>query len=282
MKPKYTEVELKYRTYYKGSPPRPIKLQIPGWSGEPCKHKTGDVPQAWMCPPFVHGSTYGLELIYPFDTECHVVKKNGKVIFEGDFEEESPWTEDGGKARPPFMSFAPEHYGFTSSLDLMPPEGYVIRLEPHPRFYTDTTGNCPIAAAGHLQGHWWPKIFFLGFKAPFEGQTHIFRKGEPYAQMLIVPQDMRYDIKKMTKEEERVRERRDDMLNNFGNKVASNVWKDHIQHEFSDKYKVLARIAAKHGCEGVDAILEQAKNQAEDRRKAIKKIPRRLLRKHTK
>ena len=80
---------LKYRTWYQGEAPRPIKLEIPGWAGEFNSHKDGDKPQPWHCIPFVEGSTYGLELCYPFDTECCVEMRNGEIYFDGDFTQEN-------------------------------------------------------------------------------------------------------------------------------------------------------------------------------------------------
>src|SRR6185436_6341020 len=65
------DIYLKYRTWFKGTPPRQIKLEVPGWSGD----KNWDVGQAWHCKPYNDGSTYGLELLYPFDTECTVSTK---------------------------------------------------------------------------------------------------------------------------------------------------------------------------------------------------------------
>ena len=62
-------------------------------------------------------------------------------------------------------------------------EGWAIRTEPHPRFYTDPTDTTPIAVPALIR-RWWPMIFFLVFKSPPEGKTHIFRPGEPFAQIL--------------------------------------------------------------------------------------------------
>ena len=67
-----TAIDVRWRTNHKGIPPRPIKLEIPGWSGRDLRHDDGATPQPWHCPPFVDGSTYGLELVYPFDAECAV------------------------------------------------------------------------------------------------------------------------------------------------------------------------------------------------------------------
>lgn len=158
------DIEIKYKTWYKGVGPKPIKLEIPGWSGHNHNHSSGEKPQPWHCPPFVAGSTYGLELIYPFESECLVRTRDGKVEFEGDFTTES---RECSVKLPPFSNFAPGHYGFTSSLDIECDPDYVIRLEPHPRYYVDTVGDVPLCITGHLES-WWPRIFFIVFKAPWE------------------------------------------------------------------------------------------------------------------
>src|SRR5687767_59867 len=88
VKIKMHKIELKYRCWYKGVPPKPIKLQIPGWAGDSHGHSNGDKPQPWHCPPFVEGATYGLELIYPFETEVSVRNVDGKIKFDGDFSKE--------------------------------------------------------------------------------------------------------------------------------------------------------------------------------------------------
>src|SRR6516162_8331561 len=59
-------------------------------------------------------------------------------------------------------------------------EGFAIRVEPHPRFYTDPTNTTPIAVPALIR-RWCPMIFFLVFKSPPEGGAHIFRPGEPFA-----------------------------------------------------------------------------------------------------
>ena len=43
---------------------------------------------------------------------------------------------------------------------------------PHPRFYADRTGTVPIAVPA-LVRNWWPMLFFMVFKSPSEGRTHI-------------------------------------------------------------------------------------------------------------
>jgi len=259
------DIEVQWRSWYKGEPPRPIRLQIPGWAGNSHDHKEGCPPQPWHCPPFVAGSTYGLELIYPFENECHVVRENGKIIFKGNFLDESPWADNN--AEPPFSAFAPDHYGFTSSIDIKPPPGYAIRLEPHPRFFTDQTGTVPIGVPGHLQ-EWWGRIFFVAFKAPYEGQTHIFRKGEPYAQILIVPQKINYNITKMSDEEAHKRADQEISISRLGSDfIANHCWKDHLGHKFDDKYKVLSAAFAKDGQAGIDKTIQEAKEKSNQNKK---------------
>lgn len=249
------KIEIKYRTWFKGVPPKPIKLQIPGWSGQHNQHKNGDRPQPWHCIPFVEASTYGLELVYNFDTECHVKNIDGKIIFEGDFEEEQKQVKDA--QLPPFSTFAPGHFGMTSSLDIQVPEDYVLRTEPHPRFYTDHTGNVPCCIAGHLQTSWWPKIFFVVFKNPLPNQTIIFRKNEPYAQILIVPKKVEYHIQKMTQGEELQRIQTTKQIDENAKKIAKNDWTDYKGNNFDDKYKILAKINNKGGCPEMKKFLER-------------------------
>jgi hypothetical protein len=247
-------IEIKYRTWFKGSPPQKIKLQVPGWAGDQ-GYSNGSKPQPWHCKPFVDGSTYGLELVYPFSNECVIrTNENEVVTFEGDFTDDEAYC---GVKMPPFMSFAPHHYGFTSSLDIMTPPGIVTRIEPHPKFYTDRTGTVPIPVPGHIQSEWWSRIFFIAFKSPLPGQYHIFRPGEPYAQLLFVPKEINYDIKPMTAEEAAKRSVRDDNLGRHGHKLCTRHYNDHVAHRFDNKYKVMGKINDREGVEGVDRYIAE-------------------------
>jgi hypothetical protein len=274
------EFAVKYRKWWKGIPPRPIKLQIPGWAGDSHGHATGDRPQPWHCPPFVEGSTYGLELIYPFDTECHIKNIDGKIVFEGEWEKEQP---PDATQFPPFMSFAPGHYGFTSSLDIKCDPEYVLRIEPHPRFYTDQTGTVPVTVAGHIQGSWWPKIFFVVFRSPRPGEVHIFKKDDPYAQLLVLPKRVTYSITEMDANEQIKRGNRDAMIGKHAEMISKNSWKDYKGNAFNDKYKVLSAIFAKEGEEGVDRYLagtemKEVQVKADQAASARNKLPRKFIR----
>lgn len=276
------EILVKYRTW-NSPPPSPIRLQIPGWAGSDRNHSDGATPQPWHCPPFVEGSTYGHELIYPYKSECRVKRVAGNIVFEGDFSDE-PWflAESGELAQgdepkkktPPMMNFAPGHYGMSSGLDLEPPEGYVIRTEPHPNFYTDETGTVPCMLAGHIQ-RWWSRIFFVVFKAPREGETHVFRNGQPYGQLIFVPQKNNVRFEHFTPEECREREVREKRISDHGGKIANRSWRDDKMLTFDDKYRVLATAYGKDGYQGVDSTITTRMNRPPPSIKT--KIPKRLL-----
>ncbi len=268
MKPK--KLKIKYRTWFKNLPPRKIKAEIPGWAGNSLGHSDGDKPQPWHCIPFVEGSLYGLELVYPFDSECRVTRTTLSTEFNCDFSKE--WDEKKTRKKsPPFSSFAPFHYGMTSCLDIEPPKGYVLRLEPHPRFFTDITDTVPIAVSGHIHP-WWSQIFFVVFKAPSIGQTHIFKKGEPYAKILIVPEKITFDIKEMSEQEAYKRARRADFISKNADKIAKNSWKDYKGNTFNDKYRQLNYAHLKNGEEGIENLINKA-----NKKKRSKNILRKFI-----
>jgi hypothetical protein len=262
------KLNIKYRSYYKGTPPRKIKLNIPGWSGSSREYGDGAKPQPWHCVPFVEGSTYGLELIYPFESECVVVREDNKIKFLCDFSNESPWSENGD---PPFASFAPDHYGFTSSLNLEPPEGYVTRIEPHPRFFTDISGTVPIAVTGHIK-RWWPKIFFVAFKSPREGEKHCFRFGEPYASLIFVPEKADYKIDKMSDDEIRLKLKRESRITESKKSICKHNWHDHVGNNFDDKYKQLNKVCKYSGEQNLDDYLNNIEIETKSRMKKVKRI----------
>lgn len=254
------KISITYRSWDQGIAPRPIKLQIPGWSGDKNDHKDGDIPQPWHCTPFVEGATYGLELLYPFESDLHITMVDGNLKFTGDFTEDSKRVPQ--LPIPPFSIFAPGHFGMSSCLDIKVPEGYVLRTEPHPRFYTDHTNTVPCCIPGHLNTAWWPKIFFIVFKNPLPSQTLIFRKNEPMCQILIVPQKASYDIQPMSAQEAHHRNFRDDTLGKYANKISTRNWHDYANHLFDDKYKVLNNIFLKKGVDGVDKFFESIDAEA--------------------
>lgn len=232
---------------YNPPPPQKIRLKIPGWAGDSKNHSNGAAPQPWHCLPFIEGSTYGLELIYPFENDCKVINNNGKIEFEGDFSKEKYDSI-------PFESFAPGHYGFTSLLDIKVSDGYVLRLENHPRYYTDLEYLTPCVVPGHIQTNWWPRIFFVVFKYPPKNHYHIFKKHEPYAQILIIPQKIEYDIMPMHPLDAQDRIECEKLM--LRCEKAFNNWTDNNGNNFNDKYKILSTLYAKGGMDAINHYLE--------------------------
>ncbi|HZV04627.1 MAG TPA: hypothetical protein VE999_06025 [Gemmataceae bacterium] len=192
---------VKYRLYNPDLRPRRTKLEVPGWGGNPDPRKDGSHEHPWHCVPFSEGARYGIELFYPFANELRVSMHRGKLVLDGDFGPD-PGT---GAQWPPFRTFGETYYTYQILLDLKVDEGWAIRTEPHPRFYTDPTDTTPIAVPALLR-HWWPMMFFIVFKSPAEGRMHIFRPGEPMAQIIIIPAEADFELVEMSMEEAAERE----------------------------------------------------------------------------
>lgn len=189
---------VKYRSINPRLRPRRTRLEVPGWAGQPEPRSDGSHEYPWHCVPFSEAVRAGIEVPYPYDDALQVSMRGGVLRFEGDF---------GGadERRPPFRSFGREYYTYQILLDLKVDEGFAIKVETHPRFYSDTTGTVPIAVPAVLR-HWWPTINFVVFKSPAEGQTHIFRPGEPMLQVTIVQPDEKPELVEMSEEEAAERE----------------------------------------------------------------------------
>jgi hypothetical protein len=195
-------MQVKIRSYTPGLNPRRTKLEVPGWAGEREPRKDGGMEQAWHCLPFSEGARYGIELFYPYSNELRVMTSNGKLVLDGDF---GPQPEGHGGEWPPFRTFGDLYYTYQLSLDLKVEEGFAIRTEPHPRFYTDPTNTTPIAVPALIR-RWWPMIYFLVFKVPPEGGVHVFWPGEPFVQILVVLEEADFELAPMSEEEAAERE----------------------------------------------------------------------------
>ena len=193
---------LKYRLHGDRPPPQPIQLAIPGWGGERQPRADGSHEQPWHCTPFSESARYGIEVIYPFDAELRVTKWRGKVRLEADW---GP-PPDPDMMWPPFRPFGEDFYSHQISLDLMPPPGWAIRTEPHPRYYTDPSNTTPLAVPALVRSEWWPMMYFCIFKAPPKGVTHVFRKGEPYLAVILIPDEPDLELQPMDEGEAAQRE----------------------------------------------------------------------------
>ena len=249
---------IKYRVAGKAIGPQSLRMKIPGWGGAADKKmQDGSEPQPWHCPPFVEASATGLELSYPYETECHVVNVNGQVRFEWDYAKE-PGAKLNGSDFGLFDTKPPKYYLFNTSIDLQAPPGHVLRTQPHPRFFTDDTGTVPLSMIGDVQTEWWARKLFVVFRAPRPGQRHIFRKGEPYVQIVFVPQQPIYELVRMTPAEEARRSSFETAIATDATYIATSVWHEPSGGEFKNHYKVLERAFARDGIGGIEEVLRNA------------------------
>ena len=192
---------IKYRLSDERLRPRRTKLEIPGWAGKPEPRAARSREYAWHCVPFSEAAQYGIEVFYPYDNELRVSTEAGRLVFDGDF---GPAPDDG-RLWPPFRTFGEHFYTYQLLLDLKVEVGLAIKIEPHPRFYTDPTDSVPIAVPALIR-NWWPMMFFLVFKSPAEGRTHIFRPDEPFAQFTVITEESDFELIEMSDEEAAERE----------------------------------------------------------------------------
>jgi len=248
------KLEIKYRLEGKALPPRPIRVAIGGWGGSAARKKeNGSQPEPWHCPLFVDACTHGLELLYQYETECHIINENGNVRIHWDRAR-----EPGTSAADFTLSVPPPStdYLFATSIDIQTPPGYVLRTETHPRFFRDHTQTVPAVFYGHVQSEWWPKKLFIVFKAPAPGQRHIFRKGEPYAKVIFIPRD-EYVAMPMTEEEATNRRQLEEDIKRCKSLIAKRVWNSAGGMEFNDHYTVLAREYERDGLAGVRQLVRE-------------------------
>lgn len=231
---------VKFRLFEPRLTPRRTKIEVPGWAGQAEPRKDGSHEYGWHCMPFVESAQYGIELFYPFDNELHVTKRNGQVMLDGDF---GPAPE-AGVNWPPFRTFGEEYYTYQLLLDLKVPDEMAVRTEPHPRYYTSTTNDVPLAVPALLRTSWWPMISFIVFKAPPEGLTHIFRPREPFIQIVFIPVEPDFELMPMGEEEAAERELRDRRIYDSRQTLAKDsTWVSSTRTVFDGTYRNLFRAA---------------------------------------
>jgi hypothetical protein len=232
---------VKYRLVEPRLQPRRTKLEMPGWGGKPEPRKDGSHEQVWHCMPFTEGAQYGIELFYPYDNELRVTKHGGQVVLDGDFGEPDP---ESGLQWPPFRAFGENYYTYQLLLDLHVAPHMAVRSEPHPRYYTDTNDEVPLAVPALLRTDWWPMISFVVFKAPPEGRTHIFRKDEPFMQMVFVPAEPDFELVAMTEEEAAEREVRGRRIHASRETLSKETeWVSSTDTVFDGTYRHILRAA---------------------------------------
>jgi hypothetical protein len=232
-------MQVKYRLLEPRLSPRRTKLEVPGWAGQREPRKDGSHEYAWHCVPFSESARYGIELFYPFDNELRVTTQEGHLILQGDFGPD-PGT---GVQWPPFRNFGDQFYTYQILLDLKVEEGFATRIEPHPRLYTDQTDTVPIAVPALLR-RWWPMMNFAVFKSPAEGRTHIFRPGEPFAQVLVIPAEIDLELVEMDEEEAAERELQSRRIYASRDTLSANTrWVSATNTVFDGTYRFLLSAA---------------------------------------
>jgi hypothetical protein len=197
-------------------------------------------------------------LLYQHETECQVIHDSGTIRFDFDFAREPSGELTGAE----FIAFEPvqaaKYYLFNTLLDLQAPPGYVLRTEPHPRFFTEDSGTVPLAMIGHIQSAWYPRLLFVVFRAPGPGQRQVFRKGEPFVQIIFVPERMKYEATQMTPVEAAGRREMEKTMQTARSEIAENRWSNPSGVQFNNHYKVMARAVAWDGMPGLDKVVRDA------------------------
>jgi hypothetical protein len=233
-----------YRMQGHRPPPRPIRVTVPGWAGDKHARVDGSHEQPWHCLPFSESARYGLELLYPFETELRVATIDGAVQLDADWGE----PPDFEPAWPPFRPFGPDYYSYQLSLDLAVPPGFAVRTEPHPRYFTDPTHATPLAVPALIRSEWWPMVFFAIFRAPPPGVTHVFRPGEPMMAFVVIPEDPDIELAQMDEDDAAQRELRARRLAASRDRLAQGTrWMSDTNTIFDGTYRNLYRAARARG-----------------------------------
>jgi hypothetical protein len=140
---------------YQGIAPKKPSIKIPGWGGE----ATNDQFQPWHLQSFIDMAECGVELIFPYDD----VSIREDIIS-------------------PFVQIAENYYSLQTETLIVSPDNYNILILPHYRYYTDPH-QTPLPIACAAQGDWYP----YNLSVIFRKTNCIFRKNEPYAQVLVIP-----------------------------------------------------------------------------------------------
>lgn len=231
---------VKYRYVGPGLPPQPIQVPVPGWGGEAQPRADGSHEQVWHCGPFSEGARYGLEVLYPFEQELRVTTHRGRVRLTADWGEDP----DNGLNWPPFRSFGEGFYSYQIVLDLKVPPGWALRTEPHPRYYADVTNTTPLAVPALIRSEWWPMMFFVIFKAPPRGVTHVFRQGEAFMSIIVIPAEADLVLEPMPEEEAAERELQSRRIRDSRDTLAVGTrWLSTTNTVFDGTYRHLMRAA---------------------------------------
>ncbi len=232
--------KIAYRLFEPRLNPRRTKYEIPGWAGKQEPRRDGSHEHPWHCIPFTESAHYGIEIFYPFDNELRVSRRDGQLVFDSDWGE--PPSE--GLEWPPFRSFGEDFYTYQILIDIKVSEEYAVLTGPHPRYFTSKNDDVPLAVPALLRTTWWPMMSFMVFKNPPEGRTHVFRAGEPFMQMTIIPAESQFELVEMGEEEAAEREMRSRRIHASRETLAKDTtWVSSTNTVFDGTYRFLHRAA---------------------------------------
>jgi len=104
---------------------------------------------------------------------------------------------------------------------------------------------------------WVPLESLVANSDPMPEETHIFKSGDPYAQILIIPKKPTYEIKEMNESEKQYRKTIDEKIHNSNTTLSKHVWRDNNGKLFDDKYKQLQIAYNKEGMAGIEKLIEE-------------------------
>ena len=262
-------MNLKYRTIFENYNLQKIKLQLDDWAGTTQINKKDIKVQPYMCKPYVDASTYGFELIYPYETKIEIEFIEGKIKITA----ENNWEKDQETIKKigniPVGQISESHFGINLGLDIKVSATDVLRIESHPAFYGKK--NYPCAIPGHLETDWWSSLFFVVFKVPEEKNKLVFYKNMPIAQCFVLPRKNKFIPVLMSDKEAKSRKENFAIINSSRKKISQS-YNDSFGNTFDNTYKFLSNYVKVNGIKQFNNLLNTLKNK-------IKKIGFRLFKK---
>lgn len=239
--------------YAEAHPPRPVKLEIPGFAGQPDERAmTGEMSksaQPWNCQSFTDVINRSIEICWPIQQEVLIFNNgSGGITTRGNFE---LYTKSPGT----ISSFAKNHYGINTSLQLQMTPGRGGLILPHPRWFADPfNSHLPAIVPGIIEFDWWPRCFFVVATVPqiYPGipAKDCFARlipGEPFCQ--VIPIDIRSvpSLRRADYQESTELNRRDRICDKGYKQLSTVNWTSATGKDFGDIYKILSKEFAENG-----------------------------------
>jgi len=85
---------------------------------------------------------------------------------------------------------------------------------------------------------------FAVFKSPTEGRTHVFRPGEPFAQIIVIPEESEFELVEMDEEEAAERELQSRRIHESRDTLSADThWTSSTNTVFDGTYRHLLSAA---------------------------------------